>query len=83
MQTGHDLVLLDDRGGHIRYQPNAGEARVNEELMHRLPHLELYALLLSKAAAITAVHLALPGRREGSTFGWRQGVGAGLRFQLP
>ncbi len=73
MQTGHDLVLLDDRGGHIRYQPNAGEARGNEELMHCLPHVELSALLLSQAAAITAVHLAPAGGREGSPSGWRQG----------
>ncbi len=55
VQAGHDLVLLDELKVQVRYLANPGETWVNEHLVHRIPGVELYALVLFEAFAVVGV----------------------------
>ena len=55
VQAGHDLVLLDDRKVQVRYLANPGNAWVNEHLVHPIPGVELYTLVIFEAFAVAGV----------------------------
>ena len=55
VQTGYDLVQVDGIKVQVRYLANPGEAWVNEHLVHQIPAVELYALVLFEAFAVTGV----------------------------
>ena len=55
VQAGYDLVLDDDCKLQVRYLANPGDAWVNEHLVHRIPDVELYALVMFEAFAVTGV----------------------------
>lgn len=55
VQAGYDLVLRDDRKLQVRYVANPGDAWVNEHVVHRIPGVELYALVMFEAFAVTGV----------------------------
>jgi hypothetical protein len=55
VQAGHDLVLLDGRKVQVRYLANPAENWVNEHQVHRIPGVELYALVLFEAFAVAGV----------------------------
>jgi hypothetical protein len=55
VQAGHDLGLLDGRTVQVRYLANPGETWVNEHLVHRIPGVDLYALVVFQQFAIVGV----------------------------
>jgi hypothetical protein len=55
VQVGHDLVLLDGKKVQVRYLANPGERWVNEHRVHRIPNVELYALVIFEAFAVAGV----------------------------
>jgi hypothetical protein len=55
VQVGHDLVLLDGQKVQVRYLANPGDAWVNEHLVHLIPGVPLYALVLFEAFEVTGV----------------------------
>jgi len=55
VQPGHDLTLSDDRRVQVRYLANPGGTWVNEHLVHRIPGVHLYALVIFEAFAVVGV----------------------------
>jgi hypothetical protein len=55
VQAGHDLIVRDDRKLQVRYLANPNDAWANEHLVHRIPGIELYALVMFEAFAATGV----------------------------
>lgn len=56
VQIGHDLVLLDGMKVQVRYLANPSSGTwVNEHRVHKIPGVELYALVLFEAFQVVAV----------------------------
>lgn len=55
VQAGHDLVLPDGVKVQVRYLANSGPQWVNEHHVHHIVGVELYALVLFEAFAVTGV----------------------------
>lgn len=55
VQVGHDLVMVDGLKVQVRYLANPASTWVNEHRVHRIPGVELYALVLLEAFTVSAV----------------------------
>lgn len=56
VQAGHDLVQVDGRKVQVRYLANPSSGPwVNEHRVHRIPGVELYALVLFEAFDVVGV----------------------------
>jgi hypothetical protein len=56
VQAGHDLVQVDGRKVQVRYLANPSSGPwINEHRVHRIPGVELYALVLFEAFDVVGV----------------------------